>query len=64
MIINQNQSTLEKGCVNWKEIKNLPESDLFPWPEYEGQKVKIDGVDLKIAGLIKDLNKAGRRTIL
>lgn len=67
--MNNKQSTLEKECVNWNEIKNLPKSDLDIWPVYEGQKVravKIDGVyrliDLEIAGLIEDLNKAGRRT--
>jgi len=68
--MNNKPSTLEKECVNWEEIKNLPESDLIPWPVYEGQKVKaikIDGkyriIDLEIAGLIEDLNKAGRRTL-
>ena len=67
--MNNKQSTLEKECVNWDEIKNLPKSDLDIWPVYEGQKVKavkIDGkyriIDLEIAGLIEDLNKAGKRT--
>jgi hypothetical protein len=63
------QSTLEKECVNWDEIKDLPESDLIPWPVYDGRKVKavkINGkyrlIDLEISGLIEDLNKAGHET--
>lgn len=67
--MNNKQDTLEKECVNWNEIKDLPESDLIPWPVYEGRKVKavkINGkyrlIDLEISGLIEDLNKAGHET--
>ena len=64
-----NISTLEKECINWDEIKNLPKSDLDIWPVYKDHKVKAIKlgdkyrlIDLEISGLIKDLNKAGHKT--
>lgn len=63
-------SSLEKECVNWDEIKNLPKTEIDIWPVYEGRLVKavlIDGkyrlIDLEISGLIESLNKAGRKTL-
>ena len=64
------ESSLEKECVNWDEIKNLPKTEIDIWPVYEGRPVKavlIDGkyrlIDLEISGLIESLNKAGRKTL-
>lgn len=64
------ESSLEKECVNWDEIKNLPKTEIDTWPVYEGCPVKavlIDGkyrlIDLEISGLIESLNKAGRKTL-
>ena len=64
------ESSLDKECVNWDEIKNLPKTEIDIWPVYEGRPVKailIDGkyrlIDLEISGLIESLNKAGRKTL-